>query len=319
MEHLETPAERFEGLKDYPFAPHYREVDPAGLRMHYVDEGPPEAPPVLLLHGEPSWSYLYRGMIPPLVAAGHRVVAPDLVGFGRSSKPVRIEDYTYARHCGWVRSLLEGLDLRDVTLFCQDWGSLVGLRLAAEMEDRFSRLVVGNGFLPDGHPPRADLRSTFNAAAFLAWRTFARFSPWFPTSRIVQFGTIRRLDAEELRAYDAPFPDPRYEAGARAFPRLVPISPRDPAVPDNRRAWNVLERWEKPCLTLFGDRDPITRGLDRVLQERIPGARGMPHRTVHGGHFLQEDAGAELAAAIVDCIDGTRREPSVHPGGGGPS
>lgn len=303
MEFLETPDECFDGLKDYPFAPRFLEVDPAGLRMHYVDEGPRDAAPVLLLHGEPTWSYLYRSMIPPLVAAGHRVVAPDLVGFGRSSKPIRIADYSYARHCEWTRAFLEGLDLRDVTLFCQDWGSLVGLRLAAEHGERFARIAVGNGGLPEGRAPRGGgLRGLSNAAAFLSWRAFARWSPRFPTSRIVQFGSVRRLDAEELRAYDAPFPTPRHQAGARAFPALVPISPRDPAVPANRRAWSVLERWEKPFLTLFSDADPVTRGLDRVLRERVPGARDMPHRTVRGGHFLQEDAGPELAAAIADLV-----------------
>lgn len=303
MEFVETPESRFAGLQDYPFAPRFETVDPAGLRMHYVDEGPREAAPVLLLHGEPSWSYLYRSMIPPCIAAGHRVVAPDLIGFGKSSKPTRIADYSYQRHCDWLRAFLEALDLRGITLFCQDWGSLLGLRLAAEHEERFARIVVGNGFLPAGRPlGGSPLRRLGNLGAFLAWRAYARWSPRFPISGVLQMGTLRRLDAEERRAYDAPFPDERSKAGARAFPRLVPISPRDPAVPANQRAWAVLERWEKPFLTVFGDGDPITRGLDRMLQERIPGARGLPHRTVHGGHFLQEDAGPELAAAIVELI-----------------
>jgi len=306
MEFLETPPERFERLKDWPFAPKYREVGAGGLRMHYVDEGPENAAPVMMLHGEPSWAYLYRSMIPPCVDAGHRVLAPDLVGFGRSSKPRRIEDYSYASHCEWVRAWIEGLDLRGITLFCQDWGSLIGLRLAAELPERFARVMVGNGGLPAGRPPGgAGLRALGNAAAFLAWRTFARWSPRLPVARILQVGSKRRLDAEELRAYDAPFPDDRYQAGARAFPLLVPISPRDPAVPANERAWSVLERWEKPFLTAFSDGDPITRGLDRVLQRRIPGARGQPHRTVPGGHFLQEDSGPELARTIVEWIAST--------------
>jgi haloalkane dehalogenase len=305
VELLETPDERFQDLKDWPFEPRYREVGPGGLRMHYVDEGPAGAAPVLMLHGEPSWSYLYRAMIPPCAAAGHRVLAPDLVGFGRSSKPTRIADYSYASHCEWLRAWIEGLDLRGITLFCQDWGSLLGLRLAAEMEERFARIVVGNGGLPTGRPPGAGLRGLGNAAAFLAWRGFARWSPRLPVARILQFGTRRRLDDDELRAYDAPFPDDRYKAGARAFPRLVPIASSDPAVPANERAWAVLERWEKPCLTVFSDGDPITRGLDRVLRERIPGARGLPHRTVSGGHFLQEDSGPELARAIVELIEAT--------------
>jgi len=308
---VETPAERFERLKDYPFAPHYQEVDPAGLRMHYVDEGPRGAPPILMLHGEPSWTYLYRSMIPVCAAAGQRVVAPDLVGFGRSSKPLAVSDYTYQRHCDWVCALIEGLDLREITLVCQDWGSLIGLRLAAELEPRFARIVVGNGFLPSGTPPSGSrLRSFGNVAAFLAWRTFARWSPFFRISSILQAGTARTLDAEELRAYDAPFPEERHKAGARAFPRLVPLSPQDPAVPANRRAWEVLERWEKPFLTAFSDGDPITRGLDRSLQERIPGARGLPHRRLRGGHFLQEDSGPELAQATLELIARTGGAPA---------
>jgi haloalkane dehalogenase len=305
VEFLETPEERFRGLAGYPFAPRFVQVDPAGLRMHYVDEGPSERAPVLMLHGEPSWSYLYRSMIPPCVAAGHRVVAPDLVGFGRSSKPTRIEDYSYQRHCDWVRAFVERLDLRGITLFCQDWGSLIGLRLAAELEERFARVVVGNGFLPAGRPPGSGLRGALNLAAFLAWRTYARFVPRFRASSILRFGTARQLDAEELRAYDAPFPDDRYLAGARAFPRLVPLSERDPAAARNREGWAVLERWEKPFLTAFSDGDPITRGLDRSFHERVPGAKGMRHRTVRGGHFLQEDSGPELASLLVELIEET--------------
>ena len=312
MEFIETPEERFLGLKDYPFEPHYHTIEPEGLRMHYVDEGPRDAAPVLMLHGEPSWSYLYRFMIPPCAAAGHRVIAPDLVGFGRSSKPTRLEDYTYERHCDWLRSFIEALDLREITLFCQDWGSLLGLRLAAELEGRFARVMVGNGGLPDGKPPGGTgLRALPNVAAFLAWRTFARFSPRLPVARILQFGTGRELDAEELRAYDAPFPDDRFKAGARAFPLLVPITPGDPAVPANQRAWQILERWEKPFLTTFSSGDPITRGMDRALQRRIPGTKGQPHRTVRGGHFLQEDSGPELAKILTEWVAATPAEGAI--------
>jgi haloalkane dehalogenase len=307
MKFIETPETRFADLKDYPFDPHHCEVDPCGLRMHYVDAGPSHGAPVLMLHGEPSWSYLYRSMIPICAAAGHRVVAPDLIGFGRSSKPLAIGDYTYQRHCDWVRAFIERLDLRDITLVCQDWGSLIGLRLAAELSGRFGRIVVGNGFLPEGSAGAMGLSGMVNGAAFLAWRTFARWSPRFPVSSIVQFGTRRRLGAEERRAYDAPFPDDRYKAGARAFPILVPIFPGDPAVEPNRKAWQVLERWEKPFLTAFSSGDPITRGLDRVLQRRIPGARGLSHRTLHGGHFLQEDSGPELARLTLDLIAADRK------------
>lgn len=299
MDALETPESRFVDLPDYPFAPHRVRVAPGDLVMHYVDEGPRDAPVILMLHGEPSWSYLYRFMIPPCVAAGFRVIAPDLIGFGKSSKPTRIEDYTYARHCDWVRSLIEQLDLRAITLFCQDWGSLIGLRLAAELEPRFAAIVVGNGFLPDGGSIGGSVRGLANKAAFLAWRTFARFVPVFPTGRLLERGSGRPMSEGEKRAYDAPYPDARYQAGARAFPRLVPISKDDPAVPANQAAWRVLERWEKPFVTAFSTGDPITRGLERVLQKRIPGAKGRDHIRVRGGHFLQEVSGPELARILI--------------------
>lgn len=298
MDFLETPDARFVGLENYPFAPHFQTVDPCGLRMHHVDEGPPDAPVVLMLHGEPSWSYLYRFMIPPLVAAGFRVVVPDLIGFGKSSKPTRREDYTYARHCAWVRAFIEALDLRNITLFAQDWGSLIGLRLAAEMEPRFARVAIGNGFLPVGELP-AGLSAVPNVLAFMAWRAFAAYSPRFVMSEVVSLGTVRTLNAQERQAYDAPFPDARYLAGARAFPGLVPMAPWNVARSANLAAWKVLEKWNKPFLTLFSTGDPITRGLEWVLQLRIPGANGQPHYRVRGGHFLQEDAGAELASRLV--------------------
>ncbi|HEY6879351.1 MAG TPA: haloalkane dehalogenase [Polyangiales bacterium] len=297
MEFVETPEARFSPLHDFPYFPKFAVVDPRGLRMAYIDEGPRDAPPILMLHGEPSWSYLYRSMIAPCLAAGHRVVAPDMIGFGRSSKPTQLEDYSYQGHVAWLVALLESLDLRDVTLFAQDWGSLIGLRVAAEHGERFARIAIGNGFLPEGAVPKGT-RGALNAGAFLAWRAFATYSPWFPISSIVSFGTARGLSAAERAAYDAPFPSPQHCAGARAFPRLVPIEPWNVATADNRRAWSVLERWQKPFLTLFSDGDPITRGLDRSLQRRIPGAAGQPHARVHGGHFLQEDAGAELAARL---------------------
>lgn len=297
MDVLVTPPSRFHGLRDYPFAEHRVEVDPRGLSMHYVDEGPQDGSPILMLHGEPTWSYLYRHMIPPCVAAGHRVIAPDLIGFGKSTKPAKVSDYSYLAHCTWLRTLIESLDLRDITLFCQDWGSLIGLRLATEMPDRFARIVVGNGFLPEAKPVTAS--ALHSSAAFLVWRTFASTTPYLPVARIVQTGTMRKLSAHEMRAYDAPFPDRRYKAGVRAFPGLVPLGPSDPAAEANARAWRVLERWEKPVLTTFSNGDPITRGLDKKLQARIPGAAGQPHRRVRGGHFLQEDAGQELVEAIL--------------------
>lgn len=291
MKALRTPEDRFANIRDYPFAPHYVELD--GLRMHYVDEGPAEAQPVLLLHGEPSWSYLYRHMIPPLADAGLRVVAPDLIGFGKSDKPVRRRDYSYAQHVAWMRQFIEQLALENITLFCQDWGSLIGLRVAAENDARFARIVLANGGLPTGDQamPRA----------FRRWRAFARYSPWFPIGRIVQSGTVRRLSADVLDAYDAPFPSWRYKPGARAFPALVPARPDDPAAPANRSAWDKFARWDKPFVTAFGSRDPITRGANEAFMRHVPGAAGQPHLTVlNAGHFLQEDAPLELANFVAD-------------------
>ena len=306
MEVLRTPDERFAGLAGFAFEPHYVEVpsgDGGTLRMHYVDEGPAGADPVLLLHGEPSWSYLYRKMIPVLAVAGHRAVAPDFVGFGRSDKPVRREDYTYQRHVDWTRAVLEALDLRNITLVCQDWGGLIGLRLAAEHQDRFARIVAANTFLPTGDRSPGE--------GFLAWQRYSQETPEFHVGGIVNGGCVTELPAEVVAAYDAPFPDDRYKAGARQFPMLVPISPDDPAAAPNRKAWEVLLRWEKPFLTAFSDSDRITRGGDRVLQAMIPGTKGQPHTTIEGaGHFLQEDKGEELAAVVVAFIQRTGEDSS---------
>jgi haloalkane dehalogenase len=290
MDVLRTPDERFEGLPGHPFAPRWLDVE--GLRIHHVDEGPRDAAPVLLLHGEPSWSYLYRKMIPVITAAGHRVVAPDLVGFGRSDKPAARADYTYQRHVDWMRGVVGGLGLRDITLVCQDWGGLIGLRLVAEHPDRFARVVAANTLLPTG--------DVAPGPGFEAWLSFSQGVPELPIARIVQGGCVTALPPEVVAAYDAPFPDERFKAGARQFPLLVPIRPDDPAAAPNRAAWAELERFEKPFLTAFGDSDPITRGADAMLRERIPGARGQPHTTIAGaGHFLQEDRGEWLGATIA--------------------
>jgi len=296
MEILRTPDECFQNLPGYPFKPHYIEVD--GLRIHYVDEGPRDAALVFMLHGEPSWSYLYRKMIPIITAAGYRTVVPDLVGFGRSDKPTKREDYTYQRHVDWMRGVLLGLDLHDVTLVCQDWGGLIGLRLAAEHEERFARIVAANTFLPTGDIPPG--------AAFLRWQRFSQEVPEFRASLSVKSGTVNELAPAVLAAYDAPFPDDRYLAGARQFPMLVPTSLNDPASEPNRRAWEVLKRWQKPFLTAFSDSDPITRGGDRAFQAMVPGTQGQPHTTIIGaGHFLQEDKGEELARVVVDFLKAT--------------
>lgn len=292
MEILRTPDERFAGLPGWPYESRFAEVGD-GLRMAYVDVGPPAGRPVLLLHGEPSWSYLYRSMIGPLADAGLRVIAPDLIGFGRSDKPAAREDYTYASHMMWLTTLVvDVLGLRDVVLFGQDWGGLLGLRLAAEQEDRFGAIVASNTFLPTGDRPLGE--------GFEQWRAFSQNVPEFPVGVIVNGGTARDLSPAEVAAYDAPFPDESYKSGARQFPALVPAAPDDPAAPANRAAWEVLQRWDKPFVCAFGDQDPITRGADRVLRELIPGAAGQAHVTVEGAaHFCQEDAGPELAEVIV--------------------
>lgn len=306
-----TPAARFENLADYPFAPHY--VEHEGLRIHYVDEGPRDADPVLLLHGEPSWSYLYRHMIPPLVAAGHRVIAPDLIGFGKSDKPAERSAHSYAFHVAAFTDLLEQLELEGITLFCQDWGSLVGLRLVAENPQRFARVVLGNGGLPAGNgddgiligtqwtelDPEAKLNMQ---GGFLGWLKYSQTVPEFDSGVIVQSGTARRLSDAELNAYRAPFPDEQYNAGPRVMPTLV-LSQQA----TNRRAWQALEQFDKPFLTLFSDGDPITSGGAETFQERIPGAKGQPHATIeNAGHFLQEDASAELARRINEFIAATK-------------
>ncbi|GAA3179393.1 haloalkane dehalogenase [Blastococcus jejuensis] len=303
MQVLRTPEERFAALPDFPYAPVYVTFDAddgTPLRVAVVDEGPADGETVLLLHGEPSWSFLYRSMIPVLTAAGLRVVAPDLVGFGRSDKPADPADYSYARHVEWMRqALFDGLGLTDLTLVGQDWGGLIGLRLVAEHPDRFTRVVAANTFLPTGDQPAGD--------AFLRWQRFARESPRFDAGWVVQGACTTALPDEVVAAYDAPFPDDAYKAGARAFPELVPTRPDDPAAAANRAAWEVLERWEKPFLTAFSDGDPITRGGDRAFQARVPGTRGLPHVTLTGGHFLQEDAGPELAAVVAEFVGSAPR------------
>lgn len=297
MQVLRTPESRFESLPDFPYEPRYEEVsasDTDGIRMAYIDEGPPDASPIVLLHGEPTWGFLYRRMIPSLVADGHRTLVPDLIGFGRSDKPREQSDHTYLRHVEWVTAWIEALDLREITLFVQDWGSLIGLRIAVEQSHRVSRVMVANGFLPT-----ADREPGF---AFKSWRTFARFTPVFPCGRIVATGSVQKLSKAERAAYDAPFPQAAYQAGPRAMPTLVPTSPGDPAVSANLAAWARLGTWDKPFLCVFGKDDPILGGADKPLIDHVPGAAGQPHGRIEGGHFIQEDAGAELAARLIEWI-----------------
>ncbi len=293
MKLLRTPDERFENLPDFPYEPHYFEVDE--IRIHYVDEGPKDAEVILLMHGEPSWSFLYRHMIPILVKAGFRTVAPDLVGFGRSDKPTKQEDHTYAKHVNWITKLVKSLDLKRITLFCQDWGSLIGLRVAIENQDRFSRIVLSNGGLPTGEQPMSE--------AFLNWRRFSRESPNFDIKFILQGATTTKLSDDILAGYDAPFPDDTYKAGTRILPSLVPINTEDPEHEANKKAFEEFGKWEKPFLTAFSDSDPVTRGGDRFLQQYIPGAKGQNHTTIKdAAHFVQEDKGPELAELMIEFI-----------------
>lgn len=296
MKLLRTPDERFENLPGYPFKPNYVESD--GVRIHYVDEGSRDAENVLLMHGEPTWSYLYRRMIPLVVDAGYRAVAPDLVGFGRSDKPTEMSDHTYRKHIDWMKGLIIKVDLENITLFCQDWGALIGLRLAVEddITDRFARIVLSNGGLPVS-------KAMKNAEAFMQWREFSQTTPKINVGRLVQGGTSSKISKEVKLAYDAPFPEDSYKAGVRVLPALVPITPDDPEDKPNMQAFEKYKKWTKPFLTCFSDSDPITRGGDKLFQKHVPGAKSQQHVTISGsGHFVQEDKGEELAHLIIKFI-----------------
>jgi haloalkane dehalogenase len=304
MNTLRTPGERFANVPDFGYEPHYEFVpdqDGGSLRIAWVEAGPADGEPVFLLHGEPSWSFLYRTMLPVLADAGLRAIAPDLVGFGRSDKPTRKEDHTYARHVEWMRFLLEDvLDLRGATLVGQDWGGLIGLRLVAEQPKRFARIVAANTGLPTGDHPMPEIWHQF--------REVIQSAPDIEISRFVQAGCARPM-ADDVRAgYDAPFPDETYKMAARAFPGLLPITPDDPASEANRAAWATLTASELPALVAFSDGDPITGPMAPILKHVLPGAQGRAHPTIeNAGHFLQEDAGPELAAAIVEFVRETPR------------
>ena len=290
-ETLRTPDERFANLQGWSFKPHYADI--ADYRMHYVDEGPGNAAPVLMLHGEPTWSYLYRKMIPPVAGAGHRVIAPDLIGFGRSDKPAAMDAHSYKFHVDAISELIRELDLRNITLVCQDWGSLIGLRVAAENPDRFTRIVLANGALPEG---------ASMGPGFEGWNRMAagfRAPGDMPVGQMVG----RQHGPDVVAGYDAPFPDKSYKAGPLIMPALVPVTPEDPAVTANQRAWEVFKTWRKPFLTAFSDGDPVTRGQDKKFLDLVPGAKDQKHITIKGaGHFLQEDKGDELAAVVIQFI-----------------
>ena len=301
MKILRTPDARFANLPDFPFTPHYCEVkdsDGTALRIHYLDEGPASANPVLLMHGEPSWSFLYRRIVARLAARGHRVVAPDLIGFGRSDKPADQSDYTFERHVRWMSDWMDSTRLTNITLFCQDWGGLIGLRLVAAFPEKFARVIAANTGLPTGNG---------FSEGFQRWLEFSQSTPTLPIGQIVGMGSRRGLSDAEKAAYDAPFPDETFKAGARRFPALVPISPQHGSVAENKAAWQVLEKFTKPFLTAFSDSDPITKGGDLIFQDRVPGSKGQKHVTItDAGHFLQEDKPDEIADLIDRFIASTK-------------
>jgi haloalkane dehalogenase len=295
MKVLRTPDDRFANLPDYDFEAHWLEIDLGeGLkgRMHYLDEGDAAAPPVMLFHGEPSWSYLYRKMIPILVDAGFRVLAPDLIGFGKSDKPDTQEFYTYARHVDWLTQWRDAVEPRPAAMFCQDWGGLLGLKMLGDDPSKFACAVASNTFLPIG---------TGASPAFHAWREFAKSSPDFKIGGVLQGATFSTLTEAEVAAYDAPFPDEDYKAGARAFPQLVPAEEDTPGVAENKAAWVGLAAFDKPFLTLFGEDDPVLGNAGPGLSGPIKGAAGQPHAMLSQcGHFCQEDRPKELAQGVID-------------------
>ena len=288
---LRTPDERFVNLMDYNFQPNYIEVE-VGLRMHYVDEGEKDNPVVLLLHGEPSWSYLYRKMIPLLRNNGFRVIAPDLIGFGRSDKFSNKNQYTYERSVKWMVTFLQKLDIDEIVLFCQDWGGLIGLRAVTQEPNRFSMIVASNTLLPTGSPRMPE--------AFYNWLDYSQNKPEFNSGRIVNSASLRELTKEEIAAYDAPFPSENYKAAARIYPALVPLTVDDPQSIGNAETWKELNKWTKPFLTIFGDSDPITGWSQNYFKSQIPGAKGQNHQILNADHFIQEDKGAELVELITE-------------------
>ncbi len=312
---LRTPEERFASLPGFPFAPRYRELaNPFGegtLRMHYVDEGPTDAPVVLLVHGEPTWSYLYRKMIPVFVEAGLRAVAPDHIGFGRSDKLADKTLYSFAQHVAWARELVVGLDLHDVTLVGQDWGGPIGMGVLAHEVERFARVAAGNTMLHTCEPELEGRIVLENHArgeqdqvvgtGLLDWILYSQRTPDFRASAAAAGATVREVPRDVLAAYDAPFPDERFKQGMRQFPALIPLTRNDLGAAINRHTFEVLAGFERPFLTIFGDSDPSTRGWERIFQERVPGAKGQPHAILErAGHFFQEDCGEEAAHLIVD-------------------
>jgi haloalkane dehalogenase len=306
---VRTPDERFHGLPGYPFGPHYLDVSADGvapMRMHYLDEGPADGPVALLLHGQPTWSYLYRSVVPVLVAAGVRVIAPDNIGFGRSDKPTRPTDYTFARHISWIGSLVSQLDLRDITLVAQDWGGPIGFSVLASDPDRFAAVVAANTILHTADPALADqltwaVHGTGNSRvvleeALVDYLLHTQRAPDLRASDFIGFATTSPLAPEVLAAYDAPFPDASHTAGLRQMTALLPLTRNDVGARIGRRTMRALEQFGRPFVTCYSDGDPATRGWERVFQERVIIAGA--------GHFLQEDAGAELGQVVAEVVSG---------------
>jgi|WetSurMetagenome_2_1015567.scaffolds.fasta_scaffold50261_2 haloalkane dehalogenase len=293
MKVYQTPAVRFSDLKDFPFQPHFVEVN--GLQMHYLDEGPHDSSPILLLHGVPSWSYLYRNLIKIIGGSGTRVIVPDLIGFGRSDKPAMRSSHTYQSHIEWINNFIDILNLKNIILFGHDWGSLIGLRIAAAHPEIFSGIIICNGMLPTGEQK---MHYSFNI-----WKFISHYSPFLPVDQVIDAGMNGRLGKEERKAYRAPFPSFKYKAGVRSLPGRVPVSYDDPESVANRKAWEELTKWRKPFLTIFSDNDPVTRGGDKYMQGKIPGSCGQDHKTLDGGHFIQEDRSAELGCIIIKFIE----------------
>lgn len=302
MQILRTPTHCFDNLPGYSFQENYIDVSSAcsfttgtELRMHYVDYGLANSPVILMLHGEPSWSYLYRHMINNVAQAGFRVIAPDLIGFGKSDKFAEQDAYTYANHLSWLREFLISISLSDIHLICQDWGGLLGLRLVAEQPELFSGVIAANTMLPTGDhkPPQA----------FLDWQKYSQETDNFDIGNIIQRATQNDLIDEVVAAYNAPYPEEQYKAGARKFPLLVPVRPDDPESENNRQAWACLKQFNKPFITAFSDHDPVTAGGDKIFHKLIPGCKGQAHTTmVNGGHFLQEDCATALAELAITCF-----------------
>lgn len=307
---LRTPDDRFDDLPDYPFAPHYVDIDDAQcgtLRMHYVDEGPRTAPVVLMLHGEPTWSFLYRRMIPPVAAAGFRVVAPDHIGFGRSDKPTQRSAYSFQRYIDWLAQFIEKLDLTRITLVCQDWGGPIGLRALCDLPRRFDAVLATNTLLPNCEPPPRGV-ADWPGRQIADWVATCRDSSDLPISEIVAGTCVTRPAAAILRGYDAPFPDATYKAAALQITCCIPIAADRPGIAENRAAWQQLEKFAGPFLTAFSDRDPSTKAWECVFRERVPGARNQPHCEIaNAGHFVQEEKGEELAAVLVGLLRDTYR------------